>query len=156
MDQQIEIESNRLKQTSSSFQVSSSKYISHSKSFIEQGMPLTSLQPNSSGSKLPGTTINPPHQHLSRRQQSPTETQEVLLLVYARNRDLQAIQQLFESEVNFDKEAKIEAGLSALAISMRHKDLYMADYLLNECGLTPESTNIVSLLLLECLNDDYN
>ena len=43
-----------------------------------------------------------------------------------------------------DKEIKNEAGLSALAIAMRNKDILMATYLLQECNLNPESTNVVS------------
>ena len=43
-----------------------------------------------------------------------------------------------------DKEIKNEAGLSALAIAMWNKDLQMATYLLRECQLDTESSNVVS------------
>lgn len=42
-----------------------------------------------------------------------------------------------------DKEIKNEAGLSALAIAMRNRDSLMASYLLRECNLDAESTNVL-------------
>ena len=92
----------------------------------------------------------------------------VLFLIYARIGDLEAIKNLIKREEEadfynqrtlarrfsssscfdralFDKEIKNDAGLSALAIAMRNKDMILATYLLREHKLDPESTNVVSL-----------
>ena len=102
----------------------------------------------------------------------------VLFLIYARLGDIEAIKNLIKKEEEadfynqitlarrfsssscvdraaFDKEIKNDAGLSALAIAMRNKDMMLATYLLREHKLDPESTNVVSFNQQERKKETY-